>query len=130
MEKQTKPPCRKKQYKKVGFELKLLIIDQIQNGQISINHASNKYQVSRSSIQYWIKKYSTLEQKKNGMSKKDEIKKLKEKIQELEFVKDFQQDIIADMELITGVDMSKKSLPKTLADEIQKKKQNRLKENG
>ncbi|KKK60314.1 hypothetical protein LCGC14_3025610, partial [marine sediment metagenome] len=36
----------------------------------------------------------------------------------------------ADMELITGVDMSKKSLPKTLADEIEKKKQNRLKENG
>ena len=130
MEKQKKPPCRKKQYKKVGFELKLLIIDQIQNGQISINHASQKYQVSRSSIQYWIKKYSTLEQKKNGMSKKDEIKKLKEKIEELEFVKDFQQDIIADMELITGVDMSKKSLPKTLADEIQKKKQDRLKENG
>ena len=130
MEKQTKPPCRKKQYKKVGFELKLLIIDQIHNGQISINHAAQKYQVSRSSIQYWIKKYSTLEQKKNGRSKKDEIKKLKEKIEELEFVKDFQQDIIADMELITGVDMSKKSLPKTLADEIQKKKQNRLKENG
>ena len=130
MEKQTKPPCRKKQYKKVGFELKLLIIDQIHNGQISINHASNKYQVSRSSIQYWMKKYSTLEQKKIGMSKKDEIKKLKEKIEELEFVKDFQQDVIADMELITGVDMSKKSLPKTLAEEIQKKKQNRLKENG
>ena len=130
MEKQTKPPCRKKQYKKVGFELKLLIIDQIHNGQISINHAAQKYQVSRSSIQYWIKKYSTLEQKKNGRSKKDEIKKLKEKIEELEFVKDFQQDIIADMELITGVDMSKKSLPKTLADEIQKKKQDRLKENG
>ena len=130
MEKQTKPPCRKKQYKKVGFELKLLIIDQIHNGQISINHAAQKYQVSRSSIQYWIKKYSTLEQKKIGMNKKNEIKKLKEKIEELEFVKDFQQDIIADMELITGVDMSKKSLPKTLADEIQKKKQDRLKENG
>ena len=64
------------------------------------------------------------------MSKKDEIKKLKERIAELEFVKDFQQDVIADMELITGVDLSKKSLPKTLADEIQKKKQNRLKENG
>ncbi|SOS55846.1 MULTISPECIES: hypothetical protein [Tenacibaculum] len=64
------------------------------------------------------------------MSKQDEIKKLKEKIEELEFVKDFQQDIIADMEIITGVDMSKKSLPKTLAEEIQKKKQNRLKENG
>ena len=128
--KQEKQPCRKNSYKKVGFELKLLIIDQVQNGQISVNHASEKYQVSRSSIDYWIKKYSTLEQKKRGMSKQDEIKKLKERIEELEFVKDFQQDIIADMELITGVDMSKKSLPKTLADEINKKKQDRLKGNG
>jgi uncharacterized coiled-coil protein SlyX len=64
------------------------------------------------------------------MSKQDEIKKLKERIEELEFQKDFQQDIIADMELITGVDMSKKSLPKTLAKEIELKKKNRLKENG
>ena len=122
--------CRKISYKKVGYDLKLVIVDQIQNAQISINYASDKYQVSRASIYYWLKKYSTLEQKKRGMSKKDEIKKLKERIEELEFVKDFQQDIIADMELITGVDMSKKSLPKTLADEIEKKKQNRLKENG
>ena len=122
--------CRKNSYKKVGYDLKLVIIDQIQNAQISINHASEKYQVSRTSIYYWLKKYSTLEQKKRGMSKKDEIKKLKEKIEELEFVKDFQQDIIADMELITGVDMAKKSLPKTLADEIEKKKQDRSKENG
>jgi len=127
---EQKVPCRKKSYEKVGFDLKLLIIDQIQNGRISINYASKKYNISRASIDYWLKKYSTLEQKKLGMSKQDEIKKLKERIEELEFVKDFQQDIIADMELITGVDLSKKSLPKTLADEIQKKKQNRLKENG
>jgi transposase-like protein len=130
MESKQKEPCRKKIYTKVGFELKLLIIDQIQNGQISTNFAAKKYNVPRSSIDYWIKKYSTLEQKKKAMSKQDEIKKLKEKIEELEFVKDFQQDIIADMELITGAELSKKSLPKTLADEIQKKKQNRLKENG
>tara|TARA_R110000823_G_C15898803_1_gene496743 strand:- start:1126 stop:1515 length:390 start_codon:yes stop_codon:yes gene_type:complete len=128
--KDNKQPCRKTSYKKVGFDLKLAIIDQVQNGRISVNHASEKYQVSRSSIDYWLKKYSTLEQKKLGMSKKNEIKKLKERIEELEFVKDFQQDIIADMELITGVDMSKKSLPKTLADEIEKKKQGRIKENG
>ena len=130
MESKQKQPCRKKTYNKVGFELKLFIIDQIQNGQISTNFAAKKYNVPRSSIDYWIKKYSTLEQKKKAMSKQDEIKKLKEKIEELEFVKDFQQDVIADMEIITGVDMSKKSLPKTLAEEIQKKKQNRLKENG
>ena len=65
-----------------------------------------------------------------GISKQNEIKKLRERIEELEFVKDFQQDIIADIEIITGVDMSKKSLPKTVADEIELKKKNRLKESG
>lgn len=126
----TNQDCRKNSYKRVGFDLKLKIIDEIHNGRISINHASEKYQVSRTSLYYWMKKYATLDQKKRYMSKKDEIKRLKEKIEELEFVKDFQQDVIADMELLTGVDMAKKSLPKTLAKEIEKKKQDRLKRNG
>jgi hypothetical protein len=47
----------------------------------------------------------------------------------LEFVKDFQQDIIADVEIIIGVDISKKA-PKILAKEIELKKKNILKENG
>jgi hypothetical protein len=69
-------------------------------------------------------------QQNTRMSKLDEIKKLKEHIEELEFVKDFQQDIIADMEIITGVDLLKKSLPKIVAKEIALEKKNRLKENG
>jgi len=120
----------KKSYQKATLETKLLVVDQILNGQISTNYASKKYDVPRTTITYWLRKYSTLVQQNTGMSKNDEIKKLKEKIEELEFVKDFQQDIIADMELITGVDMSKKSLPKSLAKEIERKKKNRLKENG
>jgi len=122
--------CRKNDYQKIAFDFKLFIIDEIENGKISVNYASKKYNVSRSSISYWLKKYSSLKAKNNSMSKQDEIKKLKEKIAELEFVKDFQQDIIADMELITGVDLSKKSLPKTLAKEIEIKKSNRLKQGG
>ncbi len=125
--KTQKQPCRKKQYQKVTYEHKLFVINQIKNGQISVNYASKKYDISRSSINYWIKKYATFDQNNKGMSKDKEIKKLKEKIEELEFVKDFQQDIIADMELITGVNLSKKSLPKTLAKEIEKKKVNRSK---
>lgn len=121
---------RKKTYQKVTLETKLFVVDQILNGQISRNFASKKYDVPRTTISYWLRKYSTLVQQNTGMSKNDEIKKLKEKIEELEFQKDFQQDIIADMELITGVDMSKKSLPKTLAKEIELKKKNRLKECG
>ena len=128
--KSKKEPWRKRTYQKVTLETKLLVVDQIVNGQISRNSASKKYDVPRTTISYWLRIYSTLAQQKIGMSKNDEIKKLKEKIDELEFVKDFQQDIIADMELITGVDMSKKSLPKTLAKEIEKKKKDRIKENG
>ena len=121
---------RKKSYQKATLEIKLLVVDQILNGQLSNNQAAKKYDVPRTTITYWLRKYSTLVQQNTGMSKNDEIKKLKEKIEELEFQKDFQQDIIADMELITGVDMSKKSLPKTLAKEIELKKKQRIKENG
>jgi transposase len=128
--KPQKQHWRKKSYQKVNLETKLLVVDQILNGQLSNNQASKKYDVPRTTITYWLRKYSTLVQQNTGMSKNDEIKKLKEKIEELEFQKDFQQDIIADMELITGVDMSKKSLPKTLAKEIELKKKNRLKECG
>jgi transposase len=128
--KTQKEPWRKKTYEKVTLELKIFVVDQIQNGQISTNFASKKQDVPRTTISYWLKKYSTLVQQNTGMSKLDEIKKRKERIEELEFVKDFQQDIIADMELITGVDISKKSLPKIVAKEIALKKKHRLKENG
>jgi transposase-like protein len=117
-----KPSCRKKEYQKISFYLKLSIIDQIHNGQISINHASQVYNISRSSITYWMQKLSSFEQSKKSMSKNDEIKKLKERIEELEFIKDLQQDIIADFERTTGEEISKKLLPETLEKEIAKKK--------
>ncbi len=120
----------KKSYQKATLETKLLVVDQILNGQVSTNFAAKKYDVPRTTISYWLRKCSTLVQQNTGMSKNNELKKLKEKIEELEFVKDFQHDIIAGMELITGVDMSKKSLPKSLAKEIELKKKNRLKQNG
>jgi len=117
-----KPACRKKTYQKVSFDLKLTIIDRIHNGHISINHASEVYNISRSSIAYWMEKLSSFMQKKKGMSKNDEIKKLRERIEELEFIKDLQQDIIIDFENITGEELSKKLLPESLENEIAKKK--------
>jgi transposase-like protein len=117
-----KTDCRKKEYQKVSFDLKLSIIDKISNGQISINHASEVYNISRSSITYWMQKLSSFEQNKKGLSKNEEIKKLKEKIEELEFIKELQQDIIVDFEKVTGEELSKKFLPEALANEIEKKK--------
>ena len=122
--KQEKTGCRKKEYQKFDYDLKLKVINEIQNGQISVNYASKKYNISRSSITYWLKKFSTLEQTNKNMSKNKEIKLLKEKIEELEFIKEFQQEIIAEVELITGLDIAKKSLPEKLAKEIEIKKKN------
>ena len=118
----NKSACRKKPYQKVSFDLKLTIIDRIHNGHISINHASEVYNISRSSIAYWMEKLSSFMQQKKGMSKNDEIKKLRERIEELEFIKDLQQDIIIDFEKITGEELSKKLLPEALENEIAKKK--------
>lgn len=123
METQKKEPCRKRDYQKVSFDFKLSVIDQISNGQISINYASKKYGISRSSINYWMNKLGSYKQSQQMMSKKDEIKKLKERIEELEFIKEFQQDIIAGLESITGEELSKKYLTETLTKEIAKKKQ-------
>ena len=91
-----KQSCPKKEYQKIGFDLKLSIIDQITNGQISVNYAAKLHGISRSSITYWMKKLRSFEQNSKTMSKNQELKKLKERIEELEFVIDFQQIIIAD----------------------------------
>jgi len=56
------------------------------------------------------------------MSKDQELKKLREENEELKFIKDFQQDLIAEFEKVTGKELSKECLPEQLAKEIQKKK--------
>jgi transposase-like protein len=125
--KENKPHCQRKS---VGFDLKLKIIEEVCNGQISVNYAAKKYNVGRNAIYYWLKKYSTLEQQNKTVAKKDEIKKLKEEIERLEFIKDFQQEFIAEMELETGKDLAKKYLPESLIKEIEQKKRDITKNNG
>lgn len=122
MDTQKKDTCRKRNGREVSFDFKLSVIDEINNGLISSNYASKKYNISRSTIAYWIKKLSNYASKSKGMSKNDELKKLRERVEELEFIKDFQQDMIVEFEKITGEELSKKFLPEHLAQEIQKKK--------
>ncbi|TAF62407.1 MAG: DNA-binding protein [Flavobacterium sp.] len=122
METQKKDPCRKRNGREISFDFKLSVIDEINNGLISLNYASKKYNISRSTIEYWRNKLSNYASKSKSMSKEQEIKKLKERIEELEFVKDFQQDMIVEFEKITGEELSKKFLPEHLAQEIQRKK--------
>jgi len=130
MEPTKKEHCPKIEYKKIGFDLKLSIIDQISNGQISLNHASRLHGISRSSITYWMKKLRSFEQNSKTMSKNQELKKLKDRIEELEFIKDFQQMIIADFEVSTDLGFAKKSLPEALYKEVEKKMKDLSKRNG
>jgi transposase-like protein len=127
METPTKQGCRKNSYQKVTFEHKLFVIDQINNGQISANFASKKYNISRATIHYWMKKLSNYSNQKAFVSKDDEIRKLKLKITDLEGIKFFQQDVIIEFEKITGEELSKKLLPESLSDPIQKRKKRLLK---
>ncbi len=127
MDTQKETSCRKRRGKEVSFEFKLSVIDEIKNGRISSNYASKKYNISRSTIAYWIKKLANFNAKFNGMSKDQEIKKLKEQIEELKFVKEFQQDMIVEFENFTGQELSKKYLPEYLANEIQRKKKKLIK---
>jgi transposase-like protein len=122
METQKKQDCRKRNGREVSFDFKLSVIDEINNGQISANYASKKHNISRSTIAYWMKKLSNFHSKSKSMSKDEELKKLREKVKELEFIKDFQQDMIVEFENITGQELSKKFLPEHLANEIQRKK--------
>jgi transposase-like protein len=122
MELEKKQSCRKKSVKNCSFAFKTFVIEQINNGQISLNFAAKKYNISRSTLEYWRKKLSTYASKNKSMNLTQENKKLRERVEELEFVKDFQQDLIANFELVTGKELSKKYLPEHLSKEIQRKK--------
>ena len=120
--KKSEPAEKNQEYVRASFALKSKIVDLISNGRISKNAAAKKYNVSRSSIDYWMTKFCTLEQKDSTMSKDKELKKVKQRIEELEFIKDFQQDLIAEYEIETGDLKSKKYLPEQLAKEIEQKR--------
>ena len=78
--------CRKRSGKEVSFDFKISVIEEISNGLISLNYASKKYNISRSTIDYWMKKLSNYDTQKKSVSKNDEIRKLKETIEELQAV--------------------------------------------
>jgi transposase-like protein len=119
-------PAEKKQgYVRASYALKRKIVDLVSNGRISKNAAAKKYNISRSSLDYWITKFATLDENETTMSKDTDIKKLRKRIEELEFIKDFQQDLIAEFEIETGDIKSKKYLPEQLAKEIEKKRNER-----
>ncbi len=123
--KNLEPAEKKQDYVRASYSLKRKIVDLVSNGRISKNAAAKKYNISRSSLDYWMTKFATLDENETTMSKDTDIKKLRKRIEELEFIKDFQQDLIAEFEIETGDIKSKKYLPEQLAKEIEKKRNER-----
>jgi len=77
MELKQELPCRKMNGKECSFEFKTFVIEQINNGQISVNFAAKKYNLSRTTLDYWRKKLSNYESKQVNMSlEKENSKKI------------------------------------------------------
>lgn len=107
-------PATKITYQGYSWGLKITIIEQIENGQISINQAAKKYGVSRSGIQKWMQRFGNLDKKlraMGGRSPKQEIKELRKKISNLETERDILESAIEIIEDEYGVDVRKKYIP-------------------
>ena len=74
---------KKPTYQGYSYAFKIAIVERVEQGHISINQAAKEYDVSRSGIQKWIKKYGNLDKKLRelgGKSPKQEIAELKKKL--------------------------------------------------
>ncbi len=118
-------PATKITYQGYSHGLKRSILNEVENGQTSINQAAKKYGVSRSAIQRWMGKMGTFDKKlreMGGNSAKQEIQRLRQKIKDLETQKTILETAIEIVEEEYGVDVKKKFLPESLKDTLRKLK--------
>ena len=106
-----------------SHSFKLQVLAEVENGLISINQAAIKYEVSRTAIQKWMKKYGNLDKKlrdMGGKSPKQEIRQLRQQIKDLQAQKLILETAIEIIEEEYGVDVKKKFLPQPLKDTLRK----------
>ncbi len=107
-------PATKITYQGYSYGLKITIVEEVENGQISMNQAAKKYGVSKSSIEKWVRKFGNLDKKLRGMggkSAKQEIRELRKKISTLETEKGILESALDIVEEEYGVDVRKKYIP-------------------
>ena len=107
-------------FKECSHAFKLKVVQEIENGLISRNFASKKYLATRSTIDYWCKKLGTDMNEKSNHSTRKEIKKLKEKNEELQLICDIRQDIIDQFIKLVGEEAAKNLYPKQLIEEVRR----------
>jgi transposase-like protein len=99
------------------FAYKRAIIEEVENGLISVNQASVRYNLHRSTIERWLKKYGNFSKKIAFMGKatpKQEIRELKTRLKQLEAEKRLWQDIVEMLGKEYGPELKKKYFPGSL----------------
>jgi len=110
-------------YQGFSHGFKLGILSEVENGLVSVNQASIKYGIARSTIQRWMKKMGNFDKKlreMGGNSAKQEIQRLRQKIKDLEAQKAILETAIEIVEEEYGVDVKKKFLPESLKNTLRK----------
>lgn len=107
-------------YKQYTFAFKKSVVEEIENGLISLHQASVRYGLYRTTIQHWLKKFGNFSKKVAYMSKptpKQEIRELKTRLKQLEAQKELWQDIIEMLSKEYGPEIKKKYFPGSLQGE-------------
>ena len=112
------PGNEKNFYKRFTYAFKKEVVEQVLNGQLSQRYAAEKYGISRNTVASWCRQFNPDMSNKN-QSRDKELRKLKQKIEELELIKDLQQDMLAQLQKQVGPEELEKHLPKQLYDQIQ-----------
>lgn len=118
-EKYKRPGNEKNFEKRFTIAFKKEVVEQVLNGQMSRAYAAKKYGINRNTVASWCNQFNP-DMSDQNQSKDREIKKLKEQIDELEFTKSLQQEILAELQKQVGKEELEKWLPKQLFEEIQK----------
>jgi len=111
-----KPPTESYKYYRYSYSFKKQVIEEIENGQISMNAAALKYEVSRSTIKKWFDKMGNFDKKLRSMKGKspgEKIREMKARIDRLEQEKEILSFAIDMISEETGTDMLKKYLPES-----------------
>ena len=100
-------------YQGYSHGFKINVVEEIENGQISIRQAAKKYGVSSSGIAKWMKKYGNLDKKlrhMGGLSPAQEISRLKKELQRTKTERDILESAIDIIDEELGIDTKKKFL--------------------
>lgn len=110
-------------YQGYSYAFKVAIVDRVEQGQVSMNQAAKEYDVSRSAIQKWVKKYGNLDKKlrsMGGKSPKQEIAELKKKLNEAETAALIWKTAVEILEEDFQIDAKKKYLTEYQKDLLRK----------